>query len=179
MDFALPSSYDSIADAKSASVDELTQEENVLTGTKVKKAPKKDKSSSGDNSPLFQQLTPEEKEKAAAEQRAAREAKAAEKLAVAAEKEAEKAALAAEKQAQKEAMTAERAAEQAQKNAEKAEQQKAAAKEKAQKIAEAEAKSSARKEATKFAGADFVDMGLPSYDSSASAGGKKNSVFAL
>lgn len=156
MDFSLPSSYDSISDVKKNSVDELSQETNVLTGTVVKKAPK----------PVTERatLSPKMSDE---------------------EKKAQKAAMEAQKKADKEAAAAAKAAAEAEKKAEQEilAKEKAAAKAAAKQMkAEAQAKKEAVKEAAakekQLSGVEFVDTGLPSYgDATPMRGGK--SAFSL
>mmetsp|Transcript_8524 Transcript_8524/g.12546 ORF Transcript_8524/g.12546 Transcript_8524/m.12546 type:complete len:181 (+) Transcript_8524:408-950(+) len=162
MDFSLPSSYDKIADVKTNAKEELTVEENLITGTKRKAAPK----ASSDSISFGKQLTEEEKAAISAEREAKKEALAAEKAAIAAEKAAEKEAQAAEAAAQQKARAEQQAADKEQKAVEKA--QKAAA----------EARES-KKASSKYSAADIVDMGLPSYSDAASTSGKKASPFAI
>lgn len=153
MDMSLPGSYDSISGAKASGTDELTVETNVLTNTSRKKV------SSSDSKDKVADL---------AERKAQREALAAEKAALAAEKEAEKEALTAEKAAEREALALQKVQENELK---------------AQEKAEAKAKATAKKEKEtaerKLAGAEFVDMSLPSYGDNASASGGKSSIFSL
>lgn len=167
MDFSLPSSYDKIADVKTNAKEELTVEENLITGTKRKAAPK----ASSDSISFGKQLTEEEKAAISAEREAKKEALAAEKAAIAAEKAAEKEAQAAEAAAQQKARAEQQAADKEQKAVEKA--QKAAADK-----AAAEARES-KKASSKYSAADIVDMGLPSYSDAASTSGKKASPFAI
>lgn len=95
MDFSLPSSYDTISDAKSAATDELTVTVNAPTGGGGKKAPKT-KSSGGGGSSKQPAVTSEERAALKAAREAQKEADAAAKAAAraaAAEKaEAKKAA---------------------------------------------------------------------------------------
>mmetsp|Transcript_44618 Transcript_44618/g.107511 ORF Transcript_44618/g.107511 Transcript_44618/m.107511 type:complete len:162 (-) Transcript_44618:66-551(-) len=152
MDFSLPSSYDSISDVKKSSVDALTQEENLLTGTVVKKVPKPATERMG--------LSPKMSDE---------------------EKKAQKEAMEAQKKADKEAAAAAKAAADVEKKAEReiAAKEKAAAK-KAQ--AEAKAKAEAAKEEAakekQYSDVKFVDTGLPSYDDSAKVKGKSG-AFSL
>jgi len=159
MDFSMPSSYDSIADAKKTATDELTVIENTVTGTKRKVSSSSSSGGGGGG---------EKKKGITAEERAA----------IKAEREAEKAAIAAEKAAEKEAANAAAAAKQKEAAAAKA----AAAAEKAEAAKAAKAAAEEKKEAKKASTAaknmDFVDMGLPSYSDSAKTEGKK-SPFAL
>jgi hypothetical protein len=176
MDFSLPSSYKAISDAKASAVDELSNEENVLTGTKVNKAPKKTKSSSNEG-PSFggPSLTSEEKAQLAAQKRAEREAAGAKKAALEAEKKSEREALSAERQAEKEVQAAERATEKAKTDAERGENQKAAKEAKEKMEAAKAAKAEQREKENGLKGAEFVDMSLPSYTST----GKEKSAFRL
>ena len=177
MDFSLPSSYDSISDAKGAT-EELVQEENIITGTKVKKAAKKSSSSSSDGFSLGgNQLTPEEKAQLAAERQAAREAAQAQKEAEKAEKEAEKAAIQAEKEAEKALFAAQKQAERDAAAAEKAEKNAAAKAAKEKSAEAAEAKAAAKAAAAKSSQYEIVDFGLPSYDSATAT--KERSAFSL
>lgn len=159
MDFSLPSSYDSISDVKKSSVDALTQEENLLTGTVVKKVPKATTEKIG--------FTPKQTEE---------------------EKKVQKEAAEATKKAEKEAADAQRAAKELERKAEakaKAAANALAAKEKAtQKESQKEAKAkaeAAKAEAAKekqYSGVDFVDTGLPSYGDSTTKSGKR-SAFSI
>lgn len=176
MDFSLPSSYDSLSDAKASGVEQLADETSVITGNTMKKtAPaKKEKAASNKGS---QALTAEEKAQIADQKRAEREAIAAEKAALEAEKAAEKEAVAAAKQAEKEQLAAERATAKALADAERAEKQKAA--KAAKELAEATkaAKAEEKAKASSLKGADFVDMGLPSYGESTSQ--KQKNAFSI
>ena len=87
MEFSLPSSYDSISDVKKNSVDALTQEENLLTGTVVKKTPKAATEKMG----FAPKISDEEKKAMEAAKKAEREAIAKEKAAERAIAEKEKA----------------------------------------------------------------------------------------
>mmetsp|Transcript_14274 Transcript_14274/g.20094 ORF Transcript_14274/g.20094 Transcript_14274/m.20094 type:complete len:262 (+) Transcript_14274:149-934(+) len=165
MDMSLPSSYSAISDVKNRATDELTQEENLVTGkkTKVKKA-------DTSKSEPAQKLSAEERVALAAQKKAEREAAAADKA-------AGKESLVAERAAEREALAAEKAAARAAEKAEK-DAAKAAAKAAAQELA---AKNAQKKEAMemekKFAGVEIVDTGLPSYEPAAS--GKRSGAFAL
>ncbi|KAL9184291.1 hypothetical protein ACHAXT_002377 [Thalassiosira profunda] len=136
MDFALPSSYDSIADPVASGTEELTKTVNVVTGKTTKKkeaAPKKEK-----KQPVDQAERKEASAAALAERVAQRKAKEAEDAAT----EAERAAEVQEriKQARLEKIAAREAAK----------EEKAAA--------EAAAADEAR-----LKGAKFVDTAMPSY----------------
>jgi flagellar biosynthesis GTPase FlhF len=177
MEFSLPSSYDSIADAKASAVDELSQDTNVITGTNVKKAPKKTKSADEGIGFGGPSRTPEEKAELAAQKRAEREAAAAEKVALEAEKQSERESLSAERQAEKESQAAERAIEKAKADAERGENQKAAKEAKEKTEAAKAAKAEQREQENNLKGADFVDMSLPSYGDASK--GKAKSAFSL
>lgn len=166
MDFALPSSYDSISDVKSSDQEALGVKERG--GGPVKKAakPKKVKSSStsdgggsGPSLKLSTAPTAEEKEAALAA-RKAREEEAKQKAAAAeeAKKEAKKQQL-LEQQAEQERKAEEREAKRLQKKAEKEEEAANQEKEKNKTFVE-----QTSSKAT-FTSGDFVDMGLPSYGS--------------
>jgi hypothetical protein len=172
MDFSLPSSYGAISDAKASGVEKLSREENILTGIEVKKAPKAKSSSSDSFSLGGKQLSPEEKAALAAERQAEREAIAAEKQALEAEKQVEKEATAAAKRTEKEAMEVERAAQKATADAEKGEKIKEAKEAKAKAEAAKAEKDSQKASEANFAGAEFVDMGLPSYGDATATKGK-------
>lgn len=155
MDFSLPSSYDAIADVKKDSIGELSREENLLTGTVKKAAPKK-----ATERVVLQNLTDEEKQ-------AKKEAEAAERKADKEAAAAEKQAAAAEKKAEKEALDKERAADKAAANKAKAEEKKA----KAEAKAKADAKKEEKATEKSYDNVEFVDTGLPSYgDSTATRG---------
>ena len=156
MEFSLPSSYDSIADAKSAATDELTVTATVNAG-------RGGKSSSGNKikEPAAPNMTSEER----AAFKAARDAqKQAEEAARAATRTADKEAAEAAAQAKREAAAALR-------DLEKEQKAQAA---KLKKEAAAEKKGSSAVSSS----AEFVDMGLPSYSDSAKTEGKK-SAFSL
>ncbi|CAJ1921434.1 unnamed protein product [Cylindrotheca closterium] len=158
MEFSLPSSYDAISDVKKSSVDELSQEENLLTGTVVKKVPK----AATERMTVSPKLTDEEKKAIEAQKKADKEAAAAAKAASDAEKKAEREIAAKEKAVAKAA----------------ADKEKAATK-KAQSEAKARAEA-AKEEAAKakqFSDVEFVDTGLPSYGDSAKMRGK--SAFSI
>ncbi|KAL3934499.1 MAG: hypothetical protein SGBAC_009797 [Bacillariaceae sp.] len=162
MDFSLPSSYDSISDVKKSSVDALTQEENVLTGTVVKKAPKAATERVGFTPKVSDEEKKAQKEAMEAQKKADKEAAAAAKKASDAEKKAEQEIAAKEKAIAKAA----------------SDKQKAAAKQ-----AQAEAKNraaAAKEEAIKekqLSDVEFVDTGLPSYGDSAKTRG--SSAFSI
>jgi hypothetical protein len=161
MEFSLPSSYDSISDAKSAATDELTVTVNPPVGG-GKRAPKAKSGVSGGGSKQ-PAMTSEERAALQAARQAAKEAEAAAKAAArAADKEAAEQAAAAKREAQ----TAVREAEKAAKAAEAKLKKEAAAEKEAQKAAAVSSN------------VEFVDMGLPSYGDSAKTEGKK-SAFAL
>lgn len=92
MDMSLPSSYDAISDVKKSSVEELTQEENLLTGTVVKKVPKAATERIGVGEKMTSEQKAALKAEEAARKKAEKEAAAAEKVALAKVKAAEKAA---------------------------------------------------------------------------------------
>lgn len=162
MDMSMPSSYDAISDVKKSSIAELTQEENLITGTIVKKAPK----TSTERIGIEPKMTAEEKK---AKKEALEAQKKAEKEATA----AEKAAIAAEKQAEKDIFAKERAAEKALANKDKAAVKKAQADAKARASAAKEEKAK-EKEYSEY---KFVDAGLPSYGDATTTKGK--SAFSL
>ena len=164
MDFSLPSSYDTISDAKSSATDELTVTVNAPTGGGGGKKAPKAKSSGGGGSSKQPAMTSEERAALKAAREAQKEAEAAAKAAArAADKEAAEAAA----KAKQEAAAAVREAEKVAKQAE-AKLKKEAAAEKAE----------AKKAATVSSSVEFVDMGLPSYSDSAKTEGKK-SAFSL
>lgn len=159
MDFSLPSSYDSISDAKSAATDELTVTVNNPT-----KAPRAKSGGGGKSKEQQPAMTSEERAALKAAREAAKEAdKAAREAAAAADKEAAAAAAEAKRQAAAAVRELEK------------EQKSAAAKLKREAAAE---KQEAKKAATVSSNVDFVDMGLPSYSDSAPAEGKR-SPFSL
>ena len=159
MDFSLPSSYDTISDAKSAATDKLTVTVNAPTGGGGgKKAPKAKSSGGGAKQPA---ITSEER----AALKAAREA----------QKEAEADAKAAARAADKEAAAA---AAKAKQEAAVREAEKVAKQAEAKLKKEAAAEKEAKKAATVSSSVEFVDMGLPSYSNSAKTEGKK-SAFSL
>ena len=159
MDFSLPSSYDSISDAKSAATDELSV---TINPTRAPRA----KSGGGGKSKEQQPATMTSEERAAL--KAAREAEKE------ADKAAREAAAAADTEAAAAAAEAKRQAAAAVRELEK-EQKSAAAKLKREAAAE---KQEAKKAATVSSNVDFVDMGLPSYGDSAPTEGKR-SPFSL
>lgn len=162
MDMSLPSSYDAISDVKKSSVDELSREENLITGTVVKKAPKAATQRMGVGEKMTKEEKAAQKAEEAARKKADKEAAAAEKAALDAEKKAERDALQKEK-------AAEKAAEREAANKEKAAKKKAKAKAETLKEEKAMEK--------QFESYKFVDTGLPSYgDSTAS---KERSAFSL
>lgn len=184
MDFSLPSSYDSISEATASGVNELSVVENLNTGTKTKPKPSATSASKPGGKDMSLpsmggNLTEEEKAKIAAERKAEREAVAAAEAAEAAERKAE---LEAEREAKAAAAARsaeEKAAEREATTKLKAEEAKARAVAKAEAAQQKAEKEEARAAASKLKGADFVDMGLPSYEDSASSTGEKKSMFAL
>ena len=158
MDFSLPSSYDSISDAKSAATDELSVTINPTRAPRAK--------SGGGGKSKEQQPAMTSEERAAL--KAAREAEKE------ADKAAREAAAAADTEAAAAAAEAKRQAAAAVRELEK-EQKSAAAKLKREAAAE---KQEAKKAATVSSNVDFVDMGLPSYGDSAPTEGKR-SPFSL
>jgi len=163
MEFSLPSSYDSIADAKSAATDELTVTVNPTTG--ATRAPRA-KSSGGGGGGGSKQPAMTSEERAAL--KAARDAQKE------AEKAAREAAAAADKDAAAAAAEAKRTAAAAVRELEK-EQKAAEAKLKKEAAAE---KQESKKAAAISSNVEVVDMGLPSYSESAKTEGKK-SAFSL
>jgi len=162
MEFSLPSSYDSIADAKSAATDELTVTVNPTTG--ATRAPRAKSSGGGGGGSKQPAMTSEER----AALKAARDAQKA------AEQAAREAAAAADKDAAAAAAEAKRTAAAAVRELEK-EQKAAEAKLKKEAAAE---KQESKKAAAISSNVDVVDMGLPSYSESAKTEGKK-SAFSL
>ena len=158
MDFSLPSSYDSISDAKSAATDELTVTVNPA------KAPRAKSGGGGKSKEQQPAMTSEER----AALKAAREAQKE------ADKAAREAAAAADKEAAAAAAEAKRQAAAAVRELEK-EQKAAAAKLKREAAAE---KQESKKAATVSSNVEFVDMSLPSYGDSAPTEGKR-SPFSL
>jgi hypothetical protein len=158
MDMSLPSSYDAISDVKKSSIDALTQEENLLTGTIVKKTSKTTTERMG----MEPKMTAEEK-------KAKKEALEAEKTAGKEATAAEKAAVAAEKQAEKDVLTKERATETALANKEKA----AAKKAKGEAKARADAAKEEKAKEKAYDEYQYVDAGLPSYGDSTSTKAKR------
>ena len=158
MEFSLPSSYDSISDAKSAATDELTVTVNPT------KAPRAKSGGGGKSKEQQPAMTSEER----AALKAAREAQKE------ADKAAREAAAAADKEAAAAAAEAKRQAAAAVRELEK-EQKAAAAKLKREAAAE---KQESKKAAAVSSNVEFVNMGLPSYSESAPTEGKR-SPFSL
>lgn len=162
MDMSLPSSYDAISDVKKSSVDELSREENLITGTVVKKAPKAATERMGVGEKMTKEEKAAQKAEEAARKKADKEAAAAEKAALDAEKKAERDVLQKEK-------AAEKAAEREAANKEKAAKKKAKAK--------AESVKEEKVMEKQYESYKFVDTGLPSYGDSTTS--KERGAFSL
>jgi len=181
MDFSLPSSYDSIADANANGAAELVSSETALPtqGSTSKKATKAKKSTPDAPTPS---MTAEEKAAIAAEKSAQREAVEAQRKALVAEDLAEKQALSAQKKAEQLAYNEKKAGErEAEKESQKAfaANEGAVAREEKRLTPVEQFSGGSANKAKSMMGADFVDMGMPSYGSTAGSSGKKDSPFAL
>ena len=158
MDFSMPSSYDSISDIKTNSVDELSKTTEVRPSRPNKKA--------AEPKQKMPAMTAEERVAYKKEMEAKRDQ-------IAAEKAAEQKEIAAEKAAEAKARAEQTARDREAAAAAKAEKEDAAKVEK-----EAAAAAKAEKQNLEvLKGAEFIDTGMPSYSGSTS--GTKKSAFSL